>query len=236
MYTYAPTGLAEVLGEPPKPTLSPALSTWLKGVRAKPGDFEVLLATATLHPKPAESRVWTLHNFTIGTQKRYLIDEILISQLSPQDIVDRLQRISAGYQKRSPAWRRTIQDAVTLRGEYMNALSVMGRLPQALGAFPLLTFYPPNTGEIEAWKLARLGYSFAKAKFPPKLAERMLKTPAHEAHYYMVGRWLQRYGEVLQTKDPAFKRQVDDKLALIKQIEKEKEQEQRQTQKQRRKP
>jgi hypothetical protein len=231
MYMYAPTGLAVVLGEPPKPTLSPALRTWLKGIRAKPGDYEMLLATATLHPKPADSRVWGRHNFTVGSVKRYLIDEILMSGLSPQDILDRLQRISADYKKRNPAWRRTIQDAVTLRGEYMNALSVMGRLPQALGSFPLLTFYPPNKGEIEAWKLARLGYSFAKAKFPPKLAERMLKTPANEAHYYMVGRWLQRYGEVLQTKDPAFKRQVDEKLALIKQIEKEKEQEQKQKRK-----
>ena len=40
----------------------------------------------------------------------------------------------------------------------------------------------------------------------------------------MAGRWLQRYAEVLQTKDAAFKRMVDEKLALVKQIQKEKEQ------------
>jgi hypothetical protein len=227
MYMYAPAGLADALGQPAKPTLSPELRTWLKRVRAHPGDFERLLATATLHPKPTESPVWGRHNFTIGTRKRYLIDEILFSGISQQDIVDRLQRISADYQQRSPAWRRTIEDAVKLRGEYMNALSVMGRLPKALGYYPLSTLYPPNAGEIEAWKLARLGHSFAREKFPPKLAERMLKTPAYDAHYYMVGRWLQRYAEVRQTKDPAFKREVDEKMALLKQIAKEKQQQKR---------
>jgi hypothetical protein len=228
MYMYAPTGIADALGQPTEPTLSPELRTWLNRVRARPGDFEMLLATATLHPKPPGSRVWGRHNFTIGTRKRYLFDEILFSGISQQDIVDRLQRISTDFQQRNPAWRRTIEDAVKLRGEYMDALSVMGRLPKALGYYPLLTLYPPNKDEIEEWKLARLGHSFAKEKFPPKLAERMLKTPANDAHYYMVGRWLQRYAEVLQTKDPAFKREVDEKMALIKQIEKEKQQKQRQ--------
>ena len=232
MYMYAPTGIADALGQPTEPTLSPDLRTWLDRVRARAGDFAVLLATATLHPKPTESRVLGRHNFTIGTRKHYLIDEILFSGLSQQDIVDRLQRISTDFQQRNPAWQRTIEDAVKLRGEYMNTLSVMGRpvmgrLPKALGYYPLLTFYPPGKDETEAWKLARLGNGFAKEKFPPKLAERMLKTPAYDAHYYMVGRWLQRYAEVLQTKDPVFKREVDEKMALIKQIEKEKQQKQK---------
>ena len=233
MYMYAPTGIADALGQPAKPSLSPELRTWLKRVRARPEDFEILLATAVLHPKPTESRVWGRHNFTIGASKYYLMDASLLAGIPQQDIVDRLQRISADVQKRSPAWRRTIEDAVKLRGEYMNTLSVMGRLPKALGFYPLVTMYPPNADEIEAWQMARLGHSFAKEKLSPALAERMLKTPANEAHYYMVGRWLQRYAEVLQTKDPAFKREVDDKLALIKQIEKEKQQKAKQ---QRRKP
>jgi hypothetical protein len=227
MYMYAPTGIADALGQPTKPALSPELRTWLKRVRAQPGDFEILLATASLHPKPTESRIWGRHNISIGTKPEILIDAILMAGVPESDILDRLKRISADFQKRNGAWRRTIADAVKLRGEYMDALSVMGRLPKALGSYPLLTLYPPGR-ELEAWKLARLGHSFAKEKFPPKLAERMLKTPANEAHYYMVGRWLQRYAEVLQTKDPVFKREVDEKMALIKQIEKEKQQKQRQ--------
>ena len=216
MYMYAPAGLADAMGQPAKPSLSPELRTWPKRVRAHPENFERILATATLHPKPTESRVWGKHNFDIGGRPRFLIDEILMSGMSEFDILDRLKRISADFQKRNRAWRRTIENAVKLRGEYMNALSVMGRRPEALGSFPLVTLLPPARDETEAWKLVRLGHAFAKEKFPPRLAERMLKTPAHDAHYYMAGRWLQRYAEVLQTKDPAFKRLVDEKLSLLK--------------------
>jgi hypothetical protein len=76
--------------------------------------------------------------------------------------------------------------------------------------------YPPNKDETDVWQLARLGQGLRDEEVPAKLAERMLQTPAWDAHYYMVGRWLQRYAEVLQTKDPAFKRLVDEKLSHLK--------------------
>jgi hypothetical protein len=216
MYMYAPTGLADALGQPAKPSLSPELRTWLKRVRAHPENFQMLLATATLDPLPTESHFWGNHNFTIGTRRHFLIDAILFAGVSQFDILDRLKRISADFQTRDRDWRRTIEDAVKLRGEYMNTLSVMGRRPEAFGSYIVTALLPSGSTETDAWKLAREGHSFVKEKFPPKLAERMLKTPAFDAHYYMVGRWLQRYGEVRRTKDPAFKRLVDEKLSLLK--------------------
>jgi hypothetical protein len=216
MYMYAPTGIADALGQPAKPPLAPELRAWLKRVRAHPENFEMLLATATLHPKPMDSRFVSNHNILPGTRRHVLLDAILFAGVPDVDILDRLRRISADFQKRNSAWQRTIEDAVKLRGEYMNTMSVMGRRPEALGNYPLVTLLPPASDEIEGWKLARLGHGFAKEKLSPRLFKRMLQTPAWDAHYYMVGRWLQRYAEVLQTKDPAFKRLVDEKLSLLK--------------------
>lgn len=214
MYTYAPIGLADGMGQPATPSLQ--LRTWLRRVRSQPGSFRTLLATATLHPQPTEGRFWANHNITSGTQRVLLVDALLLAGVSQFDILDRLKRISADFQKRSRAWQRTIEDAVKLRGEYMNALSVMGRRPEALGSYIVTALLPSGSTETDAMKLTREGHSFVKEKFPLKLAERMLKTPAFDAHYYTVGRWLQRYGEVLKTKDPAFKRLVDAKLGLRK--------------------
>ena len=43
MYMYAPTGIADALGQPAKPPLAPELRAWLKRVRAHPENFEMLL-------------------------------------------------------------------------------------------------------------------------------------------------------------------------------------------------
>jgi hypothetical protein len=230
MYMYAPPGLADTPGQQARPALGPELRDWLKRVRTHPESFQMQLATAVFHPRPLDGRFLANHNILAdvpGAVPRVLFDAILLDGVMDVDILDRLRRISRDFEKRNRAWRRTIEDAVKVRGEYMNAMSVMGRRPEALGTFPLATLLPAASLETDSSKLARLGHAFAKEKLSAGLFNRMLKTPAFDAHFYLAGRWLQRYAEVLQTKDAAFKRLVDEKLALVKQIQKEKEQQQK---------
>ena len=229
MYMYAPTGIADALGQPTKPALSPELRTWLKRVRAQPGDFEMLLATAALHPKPTESRIWGRHNFSIGEKRQTLIDEILLCG-------------SAGNRHRGPAAsgsaptsRSGIRRLATHdRGRGQAPGRVHGRpvghgaTPQSTGVLPPFDVVPAQQGAGRPGSWLGWGTASRRRSSRPSSPSGCSRPRANEAHYYMVGRWLQRYAEVLQTKDPVFKREVDEKMALIKQIEKEKQQKQRQ--------
>jgi hypothetical protein len=213
MYMYAPTGLAHTLGQPTGPSPSAQLEAFLSRVNTSPEKYGTLLATVTLHPKPMDSPLWGRQGFPIGTQHHSLVDAIMFAGVEPVDILDRLRQISIDFRKRSRAWQRLIEGAVKLRGEYMEAMSVLGRRPEALGPYPIRTLLPPPHGETEASNLARLGYGFAKEKLPPGLVKRM--PTAFDAHHYMVGRWLQRYAEVRVKRDPAFRRQVEEKLKTM---------------------
>lgn len=227
MYVYAPSGLGYALAQPaPKPQpastlLSTYLQEFLRQIKNQREDNTLILATATLHPRPWDSRFWLNRTFPVGKRTAHLTDEIFLSTSGTstdidvaQALVEALQQISTDFQKRNEGFRKQIEAAVTLRGDIMNALSIMGRDPQKLQPY-LTTIMLPNRTELELQRLERIGYAFAKAKFPKQLNHRILHTLTFEVNHLTIGRWLERYAELFLKKDAAFRRQVEEKLKML---------------------
>jgi hypothetical protein len=85
MYVYAPSGLGHALAQPaPKPQpastlLSTDLQEFLKQIRGQPENNTLILATATLHPRPWDSRFWLNRTFPVGKRTVPLIDAMLMT-------------------------------------------------------------------------------------------------------------------------------------------------------------
>ena len=94
----------------------------------------------------------------------------------------------------------------------MNTMSILGRNPAKLTPHVVAVMLPSR--ELEWERLIRLGHSFAKAMFPKKLLDRT-KTLTFEVHYTTVARWLERYAVLLARKDPAFRRELVERLKLM---------------------
>jgi hypothetical protein len=57
--------------------------------------------------------------------------------------------------------------------------------------------------------LYRLGLDFAQKKLPAKLTQRLTSSAVSVGHFTYLGKFLQRYAEILQSRDAAFKQRVD---------------------------
>src|SRR5215510_14512817 len=77
------------LGEEP----TPELQEFLKRVRDRPCNFRKLLLVISLHPDPEGSPIWKKQTFPVGRATRYLVDEIVMSGIPADDILDELRRI-----------------------------------------------------------------------------------------------------------------------------------------------
>ena len=84
--------VAGMLGE--KVDQKKIINDFLNQVRRQPQSFKKLLLTVAFHPKPEDSRIWEKQTFTFGNETRYLVDEILLSELSAAFIVTVLKRYS----------------------------------------------------------------------------------------------------------------------------------------------
>jgi hypothetical protein len=210
MYVYAPSGLGDTLAQSiRKPSV---LDQILSQIRREPENHTLFLATVTLHPNPTDSRSWGNKSFTVGNAKHFLMDATLMAGVPDVYALDALRKISADFQRRNRDFRAQIEAAVTLRGDIMNALSILGRSPEKLRPYAETIMLPSL--ELERERLIRLGHGFAKAMFPKALLDRT-KTLTFEVHYTIVARWLEKYAVLLARKDPAFRREVEEKLRMM---------------------
>ena len=207
-------GFAGTLGESQFPT---PIQELLNQVKIRPEDFKQLLFTVSFHPTPMD----TQNTFNIGGRPMFLIDAGLMYKLEPPGrFLDRLRRISDDFRKKDDRFRHQFEAALQLRNEMMEAagksmrmLSAQTRGPILLEALAQSDMGLPNFG---------LGLKHAPTLLPASLIQRIRNNEASEAHFVSLGRFLRRYGEVLQTKDAAFKALVEEER-MSKQLKHEQE-------------
>jgi hypothetical protein len=190
---------AEPLG-----SFAPEVEQFLKQVRKRPRDFRKLLLMVTFHPDLISSQL----QVPIGGRPTYLIDASLFYNLQPPvDFLDALRRIRDDFQKQDAQFNQQIEAELQLRNEMMTTAGESARRLGPATLNPILLD-------------ALLGYNFSLFHFqvglaaapkilPASLVQRITNSEASEAHLTNLGRWLRRYGEVLQTKNSTFKALVE---------------------------
>lgn len=177
------------------------INDFLNQVRLQPQRFKKLLLTVALHPKPEASVIWEKQTFTFGKETRYLVDEILMSDLSTAFMLSVLKRYSdAGFS-------RQISDEAHLQMKMIIATQKLTTLLQPFLYDPLLL--PTSGGGLSYKELSRLARHFAQYMLPEDLVQRIMKSDASEAHFAHLGSYLRSHAETLQKKDPHFRRQVE---------------------------
>jgi hypothetical protein len=226
---------AGALGAPP---LSPEIREFLKQVENRPQNFRKLLLTVTFHPKPMESNI----KVTIGKGTFVLFDASLIFNLEPPVIfLDELRRIRDKFRTQDTDFKRRIEAELQLRNEMIKTagdsttrLLLQKKLQPMLVEASLTEDFPLF--------LCKLGLSSAQKLLPAALVQRIRNSEVSEAHLTNLGKFLRRYGEVLQGKDPAFKDLVERERKRRQQVNEEKErtrkleEEQKKRQQRRRRP
>jgi hypothetical protein len=94
--------------------------------------------------------------------------------------------------------------------------------------FLLAPLFTPNDFE-----LPPLALKFAKKMLPPRLVQRIENSTVSEAHLVRLGRFLRRYGEVLQSKDAGFKRLIERERSRRQQVQQEQEEKAKQAEEER---
>ncbi|MEK6801878.1 MAG: hypothetical protein AABZ34_04325 [Nitrospirota bacterium] len=171
----------------------------LNQVRLQSQSFKKLLLTVALHPKPDASVIWEKQTFPFGKETRYLVDEILMSELSTAFILSVLKRYSVA------SFSREIKDGEHLQIRMVNATQNLSKtLLQPFLYDPLLL--PMFGGQLPYKELSRLARHFAQHMLPGDLAQQIMNSDASEAHLAYLGSYLRRHAEALEKKDPHFKR------------------------------
>jgi hypothetical protein len=208
---------AGTLGESPFP---PEIQEFLNEVRKRPQDFKKLLLTVTFHPDPMLSQI----KITIGkSQPSYLQDTQLIYNLEPPGIfLDELRRIRDKFRTQDTGFKRQIEAELQLRNEMIRTAGDSAtRLLLQKKLQPMLI--EASLTEDFSLVLCRLGLSSAQKLLPATLVQRIRNSEVSEAHLTNLGKFLRRYGEVLQGKDPAFKDLVEKERNRRRQVNEQKE-------------
>lgn len=196
---------------------------FLNELRNHPKDLKRLLLTVTFHPSPQNT--W----LTFGPRKRAIIDLLLMNNLdAPGIFFDELRRISADLQKTDAGFRQQIDAELRLRKVMIKTAGKAGRDHEKLKPFLLKPLFTPYDFE-----LPPLALSFAQKMLPPRLIQRIQNSVISEAHLVTLGRFLQRYGEVLQSKDASFKRVVEQERIKRQQVQQEQEEKAKQAEEER---
>jgi hypothetical protein len=186
--------------------LTPELQEFLKQVRERPWNFKKLLLVISLHPEPADSPIWKKQTFPLGRATRYLVDEIVMSGVQPDDILYELRRIRDRFEneRRGASFRQQIDAEWQLANEMINATERLGNvLLRPFIMDPLLLPTP------DAQKLCKLAQDFAQKMLPEDLVRRIMNSEASEAHLTRLGRHLRTIAERLQREDPHFRDVVE---------------------------
>jgi hypothetical protein len=210
------TSFAETLGEPPLP---PEIQEFLNQVRKSPQNYKKLLLTVTFHPRPMFSEV------KISIQKgvpQDLLDVQLMHNLDPPGVfLDELRRIRDDFQKRDPHFKQQIDAELQLRNDMIR---IAGDRAMRLGSQTLRPVLVEALLMTDiCFNLRNLGTSSAQKILPPDLIQRISNSEVPDVHFTHLGKFLRRYGEVLQTKDPAFKALVETERKRRQQEEQEKQ-------------
>ena len=183
---------------------APEVEEFLKQVRKRPGNFRKLLLMVTFHPDPISSQL----RLPIGARPIYLIDASLLYNLQPPgDFLDALRRIRDDFQKQDPRFNQQIDAELQLRNEMMTTAGERARRLGHSTLTPiLLDALLENNFSLFHFKV---GLAAAPKILPASSVQQITNSKGSEAHLTNLGRWLRRYGEVLQAKDPAFKALVE---------------------------
>jgi hypothetical protein len=196
-------------------TFSREVREFLSRVRARPQDFKELLLTVIFHPEPMSSQV----KVSIGKAlPQFLLDAALMNNIDPPGpFLDALRRIA------NKNLKKEIEAELKLRNDiYATAGEVARRMsPRSLHSVLL----DASMTDPLPLLFSELGRRSVDKILPPRLAEQLRRSAASDAHFTNLGKFLRRYGEVLQGKDPAFK-------ALVEQEQRRRKGEQEQQQKQ----
>ncbi len=196
---------ASPLGE----TFSPEIRKFLKRVRARPQDYKELLLTVIFHPEPMSSAT----KVAIGkAQPQFLVDVGLINNLDPPGpFLDTLRRIANNNLKKEiEAELKLRNEMIATAGERARKMARQDLYPILLDA--LMTSALPLL-------LSELGRRSVDKILPPRLVEQLRRSAASDAHFTNLGKFLRRYGEVLQGRDPAFKALVEQERRRRKEEE-----------------
>jgi len=201
------------LGESP---FSAEIREFLKQVENRPRDFRKLLLTVTFHPKPMESNI----KVTIGKGTFVLLDASLFFNLEPPVIfLDELRRIRDKFQD---TFKGQIEAELQLRNEMIRTAGDSAtRLLLQKKLQPMLV--EASLTEDFSLFLCKLGLSSAQKLLPAALVQRIRNSEVSEAHLTNLGKFLRRYGEVLQGKDSAFKDLVEKERNRRRQVNEQKE-------------
>lgn len=208
-------GFAGTLGETQFPA---AIQEFLNEVKNRPQDFKKLLFTVSFHPTPMD----TQNTFNIGGRPMFLIDAGLMYKLDPPGpFLNRLRSIRNAFREKNPQFKQHLEAELQLRNEMMAAAGDKSRRMQSaqtLAPILLEALAQSDMGLLNH----SLGLKHAPTLLPASLFQRIRNSEASEAHFVNLGRFLRRYGEVLQTKDAAFKALVE-KERMSKQLKHEQE-------------
>jgi hypothetical protein len=186
---------------------------FLNELRNHPKDLKRLLLTVMFHPSPQNT--W----LTFGPRKQVIFDLLLMNNLDPPGpFFDELRRISADLQKKDAGFKRQIDAELRLRNAMFKAAGKVGINRDKMKPLLLAPLFEPFD-----FLLPPLASEFAKKMLPPRLVQRIENSAVSEAHLVRLGRFLRRYGEVLQSKDAGFKRVVDQERNKRQQVQQEQE-------------
>jgi len=183
---------------------APEVEEFLKQVRQRPQDFKKLLLMVTFHPDLMSSQL----QIPIGARPTHLLDASLIYNLLPPGaFLDALRRIREDFQKQDARFKQQIEAELQLRNEMMTTAGERARTlgPSTLNPILLDALLRDNLSFFHF----QLGLAVAPELLPAPLVQRITNSEASEAHLTNLGRWLRRYGEVLQSRDAAFKALVE---------------------------
>jgi hypothetical protein len=204
--------------------LPDGIRKFLNELRNQPKDLKRLLLTVTFHPNPIKTLL------TFGPRKQAPLDLLLFNNLAPGAFFDELRRISVDLQKKDVAYRQQIDAELQLRNAMIKAAGKVGIDRDKMKPFLLEPLFTP---EAEDYLLPPLALNFANKMLPPRLVQRIKNSAIPEAHLVGLGRFLRRYGEVLQRKDAAFKRLVEQERNKRQQVQQEQEEKAKQAEEER---
>jgi hypothetical protein len=205
--------------------LPKGIREFLNELRKQPKDLKRLLLTVTFHPSPQNT------GLTFGPNKRYIIDLLVVNNLdAPGVFFDELRRIRADLQKKDAGFRRQIDAELRLRDAMLKTAGRVGIDHEKLKPFLLMPLFTPEAMD---FLLPPLALKFAQQMLPPRLVHRIKNSAVPEAHLVRLGRFLRRYGEVLQSKDAGFKRVVDQERIRRQQAQQEQEEKAKQAEEER---
>ena len=214
--------LAGTLGDNALPA---GIREFLTEVRNHPKDLKRLLLTVMFHPSPQNT------GLTFGPRKRFIVDLLLMNNLdAPGPFFDELRRISADLQKKDAGFRQQIDAELRLRKVMMKTAGKVGRDHEKLKPFLIEPLFTPETQD---FLLPPLALKFAKKMLPSSLVQRIENSTVSDAHLVRLGRFLRRYGEVLQSKDATFKRLVEQERIKRQKFQQEQQEKAKQSEEER---